>query len=260
MDQAGGVAILRGNGLIFRYRTTPGSGILPAGDGRLLRIMIMVAKESGTGHLVGWRVLAVALGFLVAATAAAEAGPVAGANSCGNYAKVAPSRLKCAKGSTVAMAQCLAALNAFRDSVACLINAERTSRGLPALKINKQLASAALQHTSDAVKIRWWVAGANPHVNPQTGSTPDSRIKAAGYCGGNPRRTSEIAYTWSGDQAAPVGAVNWWMNISKSGHREAILDGNVRELGVGYGGVVAASNIGSNPDMGTYVVDFGACN
>jgi uncharacterized protein YkwD len=222
--------------------------------------MVMAARRYGIGRRVESRVLALALGVLLVAPAAAWAGPVAGANSCGNYAKVAPSRLKCAKGSTVAMAQCLAALNAFRDSIACLINAERTSRGLPALRVSKQLASAALQHTSDATKIRWWVAGANPHVNPQTGSTPDSRIKAAGYCGGNPRRTSEIAYTWSGDQAAPVGAVNWWMNISKSGHREAILDGNVRELGVGYGGVVAASNIGSNPDMGTYVVDFGACN
>jgi uncharacterized protein YkwD len=220
----------------------------------------MFAKRFETRQPVGWRVLAVALGMVLAGTAAAAAGPVAGANSCGNYAKVAPSRLKCGKGSTVAMAQCLAALNAFRDSIACLINAERTSRGLPALKVSKQLASAALQHTGDAIKIRWWVAGANPHVNPQTGSTPDSRIKAAGYCGGNPRRTSEIAYTWSGDQAAPVGAVNWWMNISKSGHREAILDSAVKELGVGYGGVVAASNIGQNADMGTYVVDFGACN
>jgi uncharacterized protein YkwD len=50
------------------------------------------------------------------------------------------------------------------------------------------------------------------------------------------------------------------MNISKSGHREAILDNAIKEIGVGYGGVVAASNIGQNADMGTYVVNFGACN
>lgn len=220
----------------------------------------MVVKETETGNRFGWRMLPVALGVLIAATAAAEAGPVAGANSCGNYAKVAPSRLKCGKGSTVEMALCLKALTDFQNAVACLINAERTSRGLPALAMNKQLNKAAIGHTGDAIKLRWWVAGANPHVNPQTGSTPDSRIKAAGYCGGNPRRTSEIAYTWSGDQAAPVGAVNWWMNISKSGHREAILDSAIKDIGVGYGGVVAASNIGSNADMGTYVVNFGACN
>jgi hypothetical protein len=72
---------------------------------------------------------------------------------------------------------------------------------------------------------------------------------------------SEIAYTAAGlgGGATPLGAVNWWMNISTSGHREAILEQKIKELGVGFSGQVANRTVPAQPDMGTYVVNFGAC-
>lgn len=182
---------------------------------------------------------------LVACVSSAIAGPVAGANSCGNAVNRAPS-------TASSMAE-------MRKAVICLINAERKTRQLTALTSNSELYNSAQGHVDAAQQLKWWTSGANPHVNPQTGSTIDSRIKAAGYCGGNPSRDSEIAYTWAGDQATPVGAVNWWMNISTYGHREAILDGSIKELGVGVGGQAADKNLQPQANMGTYVVNFGAC-
>ncbi|MGE0827194.1 MAG: CAP domain-containing protein, partial [Candidatus Binatia bacterium] len=153
----------------------------------------------------------------------------------------------------------LPAMSDLRTAMICLINAERTARQLPALNPNMALDDAARGHAGEAQRLKWWTEGADPHVNPETRSTIDSRIKAAGYCGGNPNRTSEIAYTWAGDQATLVGAVNWWMNISKAGHREAILDASSKDIGVGIGGQVADKTLQLQTDMGTYVVNFGAC-
>lgn len=198
----------------------------------------------GRAVLLGAATFAIAF---IASMALAEAGPVGGVNSCGDLVNRAPSTI-----STSSMSD-------LHKATICLINAERTARQLPALTPNMALDEAARGHAGEAQRQKWWTAGADPHVNPETGSTIDSRIKAAGYCGGNPTRTGEIAYTWAGDQATPVGAVNWWMNISMGGHRAAILDASINEIGVGVGGQVAAKNVQAQPDMGTYVVNFGAC-
>ena len=208
---------------------------------------------------------AAALGVAATAPLPASAGPVAGAKSCGGYVNVAPSKLKGGGGGMVGNAQTLKVINDFTAAVACLINAERTTRGLTALTRNKSLEKAAVGHTGEAQRLKWWVDGADPHTNPETHSTISSRIKAAGYCS-TPIWVSEIAYTWAGlgsaenpGGATPLGAVNWWMNISTGGHREAILEQKIRELGIGFSGQVAIRTASAQPDMGTYVVDFGAC-
>jgi uncharacterized protein YkwD len=198
----------------------------------------------GLAALLG--VAAFAIAF-IASMAPAEAGLVAGANGCGDYVNRAPSTISASS------------MPDLRKATICLINAERTTRQLPTLSPNMALDKAALGHAGEAQRLKWWTAGADPHVNPETGSTIDSRLKAAGYCGANPNRTGEVAYTWAGDQATPVGAVNWWMNISMYGHREAILDASIKEIGVGIGGQVADKSLQPRSDMGTYVVNFGAC-
>jgi len=151
----------------------------------------------------------------------------------------------------------------YHFQIICLINAERTSNRLPEVTGNQALAQAAAGHVIAAANMRWWKPGADPHTNPQTGSTPDSRIRAAGYCGGNIRRDSEIAYNGFGDFVAssPIGALNWWMNISTGGHRQAILTPEIREIGVGWMDVVADGNVpASQKPAGTYVINFGVCN
>jgi uncharacterized protein YkwD len=147
-----------------------------------------------------------------------------------------------------------------RQALVCLINAERARHGLPALAYNQALTDAAFQHTDQAVRLKWWGPGKDSHTNPQTGSTQQSRIKAAGYCR-NPRswKVREITYTGWGGAGSPRAAVNWWVNVSTWGHRQIVLDQSLTEIGRwGLGG--AADPAGATAsEAGTYVVTFGSC-
>jgi uncharacterized protein YkwD len=146
-------------------------------------------------------------------------------------------------------------------AVLCLVNQEREAAGVAALTQNGALGSAAEAHAEAAVQIKWWGPGSDPHTNPQTGSTPGSRIAAAGYCP-NPISYSygENAFdgysTGEGAQApTPRDAVTWWMN--SPGHRANILNPNYTETGLG---VIAESPEQAPADAGgTFVQDFGAC-
>ncbi|EKX60176.1 hypothetical protein STRIP9103_09470 [Streptomyces ipomoeae 91-03] len=147
-----------------------------------------------------------------------------------------------------------------RQALVCLINAERARHGLPALTYNQSLTDAAFQHTDQAVRLKWWGPGKDSHTNPRTGSTPQSRIKAAGYCP-NPRswKISEITYTGWGGRGTPREAVNWWVNVSTWGHRQIVLDPSLREIGRwGLGGAADPAGVGAS-GAGTYVVTFGSC-
>jgi uncharacterized protein YkwD len=171
----------------------------------------------------------------------------------------------------VDMAVAVRETTGMRDAVLCLINAERTKAGLKPLTLNKQLDAAAMKLTGEAQRDKWWGRGANPHVNPKTGQSIDDRIRGTGYCGGAPRTTGEIAFTWAGPGssdvpggARPRGAVDWWMNRSRievgGNHRELILGEAFKEMGIGIIGQVADKSVSPQPLMGTYVVAFGACN
>ncbi|MFE9636706.1 CAP domain-containing protein [Streptomyces sp. NPDC006463] len=150
--------------------------------------------------------------------------------------------------------------SAVRNALICLINAQRTQRGLSALTTNQALTTAAQQHSAAAVQLKWWGPGKDSHRNPQTGSTPQSRILAAGYC---PNPTSwavaEITYTGWGGSGTPNAAVNWWMNVSTWGHRQIILDPSMREIGA-WAQPGSADPAGAGASQGgTYVVTFGRC-
>ncbi|GGM93114.1 hypothetical protein GCM10010106_46800 [Thermopolyspora flexuosa] len=140
----------------------------------------------------------------------------------------------------------------------CLINAERAKAGLPALKWNEKLHRLAVEHARAAVKLKWWKDGADPHKNPVTGSTPESRIRGAGYCAnGRSWSVAEIAYTDWGGRGTPRAAVRWWMNSDK--HRPHILSRTLTEIG-GFAIGGAADPKGANAtDAGTYVMKFGSC-
>lgn len=216
-------------------------------------------------------VICLAVGALIANTIPpADAGPVAGANTFGPFAARAPSTLAHSGSGMVSKAIAVKDLTDLRNALICLINAERTAGGKPPLTRNKELDMAALGHTSEAQRLKWW-GTSNPHVNPEKGPQDpgqaiSQRIRDAGYCPAGARRVSEIAFNWAGagstenpGGATPAGAVNWWMNISKSGHRDAILDPQIKDIGVGFSGQSADKNIQPQALMGTYVVNFGAC-
>src|SRR5215217_3681816 len=73
------------------------------------------------------------------------------------------------------------------EAVLCLINEQRAAQVPPVrpLTVNVKLRAAARLHAQDAKSLKWWAGGGSKvHTNPVTGSTPESRIKDAGYCPG----------------------------------------------------------------------------
>jgi hypothetical protein len=101
------------------------------------------------------------------------------------------------------------------------INAARGGRGLPALAWAAELGAAARRHAADLA--------AHPGLmhDGSDGSTIDSRMRDAGY---QPLVWREVVgWGFRGD----VGAMlDWW--LASPGHVSIVLDGDVREMGVGY--------------------------
>ncbi|MFG1709681.1 CAP domain-containing protein [Nonomuraea sp. M3C6] len=147
------------------------------------------------------------------------------------------------------------------QAVHCLIDAERAKAGLPPLTRVGKLDAASADHARAAVSLKWWKPGADSHRNPQTGSTPSSRIRGADYCP-NPRSwaVAETTYNGWGGAGTPRAAVHWWVYVSKAGHREIILSKSLTDVGTL--GVVAgaADPAGAGASKaGTYVATFGRC-
>jgi len=124
----------------------------------------------------------------------------------------------------------------YPNEIANLINSARTQNGLPALSINAQLTAAAQGHSIDMACF-----GFLGH-NGSDGSTPYQRIVAAGYA---PSYSEEIIY----GGGYPQTAFDWWMNDQI--HRDAILNPNMIEMGVGYA-------YDSDRRGGYFTVDFGS--
>ncbi|WP_433356279.1 CAP domain-containing protein [Microtetraspora malaysiensis] len=165
-------------------------------------------------------------------------------------------------------------------AVLCLVNAERTTmrpltRPIALGKGTLTLGTAAARHAADAVALHWWgkvEPGKNcrpmqgdptlcdPHINPETGSTPLSRAQAVGY---GRRCTSfavaENAYVgWGDAYVTPRAAVTWWMNSKP--HRDNILNPafTVMYARTALGSADPAA--GSITPAVTYVQMFGRCS
>ncbi|MER5699232.1 CAP domain-containing protein [Streptomyces mirabilis] len=147
----------------------------------------------------------------------------------------------------------------------CLIQAERANRGLPPISHTvslrgmrpQALPMAAKSLVEAAVTLKWWGPGKDNHTNPQTGSTPQSRIKDAGYCPNSTPPTGEITYTGAGNGGTPRAAVNAWMN--SPGHRDIILGTVWNNYGIADRPDVADKAYIGQSGGGSYVMDFGYC-
>jgi len=138
-----------------------------------------------------------------------------------------------------------ASLDTLEDTVLCLVNRERTSRGLVRLRANSRLATAATKYSRLMVAQDFF-----SHVSP-SGSTMSARIKASGYLkGGRSYRFGENLAWGTGDLGSPVEIVNTWMH--SPGHRANILQPAYREVGVG----VALGAPGQD-EGATYTTEFG---
>jgi len=133
-------------------------------------------------------------------------------------------------------------LGQLRSAVRCLLNRERTLRGLPKLKPRGMLAKAAQRHGENMVRERFF-----SHVAPN-GSTPQRRIRFAGYYRGD--YLGENLAWGSEGYATPRQMVFNWMHSRR--HRTNILDRRFRDGGVG----IAIGDPLGGPGA-TYATTFG---
>jgi uncharacterized protein YkwD len=159
-------------------------------------------------------------------------------------------------------------LAAAEDAIACLTNLERKKAGLAPLNINATLRGTARAHSQDMVQRRFF-----SHTNPDK-KEPCDRILAAGYptkCFFDAATNKNLCWTgrcgeniaWNG-AATPNNIMydpqSGWMThlgpdgtLATNGHRKAILDPQLKDLGVG-----AAAGNPQGAQGATVTEDFGS--
>jgi uncharacterized protein YkwD len=124
----------------------------------------------------------------------------------------------------------------------CLLNEERRSRGVRGLRRNERLDRASRRHAYDMVRRDYFAHG--DFVR---------RIRSAHYLNGAGGWLVAENIAWgSHSYATPAHTVRSWMN--SPGHRTNILNGRLREIGVG---VVRGAPRAGVRNAATYVTDFG---
>ena len=135
-----------------------------------------------------------------------------------------------------------------RDAIHCLVNKERTQRGLSRLDRDKKLQRAAQRHND-----RMHGTGCFAHACPGEAEL-DRRLDGVGYLDSGLTRWAfgeNIAWG-TGDSGTPRAIVGAWMN--SPGHRVNILSSSFREIGVGF----SLGTPRSKNDLGgIYTTDFG---
>ena len=117
-------------------------------------------------------------------------------------------------------------LSRVSSATLCLINYERASRRLSALRPNSALTVAALRHSRDMAARNYFAH------DTMGGGSFTSRIMAARYT--NPRGSWSVGenLAWgTGQLGTPAATVEAWMR--SPGHRANILKGSFKEIGVG---------------------------
>src|SRR3954451_3224086 len=136
-------------------------------------------------------------------------------------------------------------LGSVSQSVLCLLNSQRTARGLHPLKMNRKLSRAALAHAKNMVERHYF-----SHNGPD--GTPLSRIKKAGYIPRVGLWTVGENLAWGTGTSAAAGQImTAWMNSPE--HKANILTKGFKEIGIG---IVASPPSGGGPGA-TYATTFG---
>ena len=136
------------------------------------------------------------------------------------------------------------------DSIAvttlCLINEQRTARGLAELEEQTDLTQASQDYSEQMIEEQFFA-----HVSP-AGSTLTARLTDSGYLGGAGAWVVGENIAWGESYLGTPGSiVTAWMN--SAGHRANILSPDFDEIGLG----IAIGVPTGNGDGGTYTTDFG---
>jgi uncharacterized protein YkwD len=124
-----------------------------------------------------------------------------------------------------------------------LHQSQRASSGLPAFCVHPRLVDAARAHSADMVARNYF-----SHTGA-TGESFSARVTRYGYTGWT-ALAENIAWG-SGTLGEPSAIFNSWMN--SSGHRANILNGGLREIGIG----VASGTFQGYSGARVYTADFG---
>lgn len=140
-----------------------------------------------------------------------------------------------------------ASLEQARQALACLVNRERTSRGLSALRPSAKLAGAAIGHSDDMVaKKRFSHTGSD-------GSSLRKRLARAGYLRRSRAATIGETLAWGvGPYATPAQILESF--LASPQHRRTLLYRRFREVGVGL--VLGSPEKGLDSGV-TATLDFG---
>ena len=136
----------------------------------------------------------------------------------------------------------------YNGAILCLLNQQRAGRGLPALRMNSRLSSAAQGHSASMNHQGYF-----SHDSPD-GSGFEGRITASGYLRGSRSWALGENIAWgSGFLGTPSAIVSGWMKSPP--HRANILQRRFREIGIG---VDWGSPTNSEPPIAaTVTTDFG---
>lgn len=176
------------------------------------------------------------IALFAAAALALVGGPgaaSASASACGSDANANPANLS---------------NGAARDVVLCLLNDERTDRGLKPLDNHKRLQKAAQRHNDRMVGT-----GCFDH-ECRGESDLGNRLKSVGYLtGGLTRWAYGENIAWgSGDYATPRSIVAAWMDSPP--HRLSILSEDFHDIGIGFSRGTPSDGRASGA---VYTTDFG---
>jgi uncharacterized protein YkwD len=135
---------------------------------------------------------------------------------------------------------------AVEAAISCLVNAERSARGLVPVARAEALETSAQRHAVDMVARRYFA-----HVSP-SGGTVDKRARRAGYLTGACWALGEDLGWAPPSVASAQDLVVAWMESPT--HRAVILDPSFREIGIG---LVNRAPTGDGTGA-TFVLELGA--
>jgi uncharacterized protein YkwD len=141
-------------------------------------------------------------------------------------------------------------LDTAREATICLLNRERTKRGMSALRTNGTLQSSARSYAQDMVRRSFF-----DHVSP-SGETLTDRIRqdTRYLVGAQGWEIGENIAWGTGARATPAQIVAGWMR--SAGHRENVLHPGFREMGLGIA-LGTPVNASAASGAATYANQFG---
>jgi uncharacterized protein YkwD len=157
---------------------------------------------------------------------------------------VAPARAAAAACPEATQPLGAASAAAVEGAVLCLVNDERSARGLAPVRRDGALEAVAQRHAADMVTRGYFA-----HVSP-SGGTVDKRARRAGYLTAPCWALGEDLARAPAALASAEAVVAAWM--ASLGHRSVILDPDFGEGGIG---LVSRAPDG---DGATFVLELGA--